>query len=44
MHPLPAHHGEEVAVGIVDRYRSVIFDQAENRLHFQRTLMTELFK
>ncbi len=44
MHPLPAHHGEEVAVGIVDRYRSVIFDQAENRLHLQRTLLAELFK
>lgn len=44
MHPLPAHHGEEVAVGIVDRYRSVIFDQAENRLHFQRTLLGELYK
>lgn len=44
MHPLPAHHGEEVAVGIVDRYRSVIFDQAENRLHFQRTLLNELYK
>ncbi len=44
MHPLPAHHGEEVAVGIVDRYRSVIFDQAENRLHFQRALLAELFK
>ena len=44
MHPLPAHHGEEVAVGIVDRFRSVIFDQAENRLHFQRTLMAEIYK
>jgi ornithine carbamoyltransferase len=44
MHPLPAHHGEEVDVGIIDRYRSVIFDQAENRLHFQRTLLTELYK
>lgn len=44
MHPLPAHHGEEVAVGIIDRFRSVIFDQAENRLHFQRTLLGELYK
>lgn len=44
MHPLPAHHGEEVEVGIIDRYRSVIFDQAENRLHFQRTLLSELYK
>jgi len=44
MHPLPAHHGEEVGVGIIDKYRSVIFDQAENRLHFQRTLLAELYK
>jgi ornithine carbamoyltransferase len=44
MHPLPAHHGEEVAVGVIDKYRSVIFDQAENRLHFQRTLLAELYK
>jgi len=44
MHPLPAHHGDEVEVGIVDKYRSVIFDQAENRLHFQRTLLAELYK
>ena len=44
MHPLPAHHGEEVAVGIIDKYRSVIFDLAENRLHFQRTLLAELYK
>jgi ornithine carbamoyltransferase len=44
MHPLPAHHGEEVEVGIIDRFRSVIFDQAENRLHFQRTLLAELYK
>lgn len=44
MHPLPAHHGEEVQVGLIDRYQSVIFDQAENRLHFQRTLLAELFK
>ena len=44
MHPLPAHHGDEVAVGIIDKYRSVIFDQAENRLHLQRTLLAELYK
>jgi ornithine carbamoyltransferase len=44
MHPLPAHHGEEVAVGIIDRYRSVIFDQAENRLHFQRCLLRYIYR
>lgn len=44
MHPLPAHHGEEVEVGMIDRFRSVIFDQAENRLHFQRALLAELYR
>jgi ornithine carbamoyltransferase len=39
MHPLPAHHGEEVAVGILDSPRSVVFDQAENRLHLQKALL-----
>jgi ornithine carbamoyltransferase len=39
MHPLPAHHGEEVAVGILDSSRSVVFDQAENRLHLQKALL-----
>ena len=39
MHPLPAHNGEEVAVGILDDPRSVVFDQAENRLHLQKALL-----
>ena len=39
MHCLPAHHGEEVAVGILDSARSVVFDQAENRLHAQKALL-----
>ncbi|MBI2859217.1 MAG: ornithine carbamoyltransferase, partial [Chloroflexi bacterium] len=42
MHPLPAHHGEEVAPGIIDSPQSVVFDQAENRLHIQRTILAEL--
>ena len=42
MHPLPAHHGEEVAVGILDTPRSVVFDQAENRLHMQKALLAEI--
>jgi ornithine carbamoyltransferase len=39
MHPLPAHHGEEVAAGILDSPASVVFDQAENRLHLQKALL-----
>jgi ornithine carbamoyltransferase len=42
MHPLPAHHGEEVAGGILDSPRSVVFDQAENRLHLQKALLAAL--
>lgn len=44
MHPLPAHHGEEIASGLLDHPSSVVFDQAENRLHLQKTLMAEMFR
>ncbi len=44
MHPLPAHHGEEIAVGLLDHPNSVVFDQAENRLHIQKALLVEMFK
>ncbi|MCJ7655420.1 MAG: ornithine carbamoyltransferase [Dehalococcoidia bacterium] len=43
MHPLPAHHGEEVAIGLLDSPCSVVFDQAENRLHLQKALLAEMF-
>jgi len=39
MHPLPAHHGEEVAAGILDGPQSVVFDQAENRMHMQKAIL-----
>ena len=42
MHPLPAHHGEEVAEGILDGPASVVFDQAENRMHVQKALLAEI--
>ena len=42
MHPLPAHHGEEVAEGILDSLQSVVFDQAENRLYMQKALLAEM--
>ncbi len=39
MHCLPAHRGEEVSAGILDGPMSVVFDQAENRLHLQKAIM-----
>jgi ornithine carbamoyltransferase len=42
MHPLPAHHGEEISAGLLDDPRSVVFDQAENRLHLQKALLVKL--
>jgi len=42
MHPLPAHRGEEVTEDILDSPRSVVFDQAENRMHLQKALLAQI--
>jgi len=42
MHPLPAHHGEEISPGLLDNPHSVVFTQAENRLHLQKALLVKL--
>jgi ornithine carbamoyltransferase len=42
MHCLPAHHGEEVTSEVFESTASVVFDQAENRLHTQKALLLTL--
>jgi len=42
MHCLPAHRGEEVSAAVMDSSRSVVFQQAENRLHAQKSILLRL--
>jgi len=44
MHCMPAHPGQEVSKAVLASPQSILFDQAENRLHMQKAILSQLSK
>ena len=44
MHCLPAHRGEEISESALEGHHSIVFDEAENRLHVQKAILVKLLK